>query len=69
MADDRRGFLTKVLAVLCGGAATLPPLAAGVWAFLDPLSRKGGGAKFLPVTELSAIPDDGVPRQIGRAHV
>lgn len=63
MADPRRGFLAKVMAVVTGGLATLPPLAAGVWAFLDPLSRKGAGAKFLPITELSAIPDDGMPRQ------
>jgi len=63
MAEERRGFLTKLMAILCGGLATLPPLAAGVWAFLDPLGRKAGGAKFLPVTDLSAIPDDGVPRQ------
>lgn len=63
MADPRRGFLAKVMAVVTGGLATLPPLAAGLWAFLDPLSRKGAGAKFLPITELSAIPDDGMPRQ------
>jgi Rieske Fe-S protein len=61
--DSRRGFLAKVAAVACGGLATLAPVAAGVWAFLDPLRRKGAAATFLPVTELSAIPDDGVPRQ------
>jgi Rieske Fe-S protein len=63
MADERRGFLTKILAMICGGVATLPPVAAGVWAFLDPLSRRGRGGTFLPVTDLSAVPDDGVPRQ------
>ncbi|MFM7035696.1 MAG: Rieske (2Fe-2S) protein [Planctomycetia bacterium] len=63
MSDERRGFLTKVMAIICGGAAVAPPFAAGLWAFLDPLSRRGGVAKFLPVTELAAIPDDGVPRQ------
>ncbi len=61
--DTRRGFLTKVAAVACGGLATLAPVAAGVWAFLDPLRRKTAAATFLPVTELSAVPDDGVPRQ------
>ncbi len=59
----RRHFLTELLAIICGGLAVLPPLVAGVWAFLSPLSRRGGSAKFLPITELSAIPDDGVPRQ------
>jgi len=61
--DTRRGFLAKVAAVACGGLATLAPLAAGVWAFLDPLRRKGAAATFLPVTELTAVPDDGLPRQ------
>ena len=59
----RRTFLTEVLAIACGGLAMLAPIGAGVWAFLDPLRRKGGAASFLPVTELSAVPDDGVPRQ------
>ena len=63
MADERRGFLTKVLAMICGSVAVVPPVAAGLWAFLDPLSRRSSAAKFLPVTELSALPDDGIPRQ------
>ena len=63
MADERRGFLTKLLAMVCGGVAVVPPVAAGLWAFLDPLSRRSSAAKFLPVTELSALPDDGIPRQ------
>jgi Rieske Fe-S protein len=62
-ADSRRNFLAKVAAVCCGGIATLVPVAAGVWSFLDPLGRRGSGATFLPVTDLAAIPDDGVPRQ------
>ena len=62
-AADRRGFLAQVLAVICGGLATLPPLAAGLWMFLDPLRRRGAAATFLPITELSSVPDDGIPRQ------
>jgi len=61
--SERRGFLTEALAVVCGGLATLTPLGAGVWAFLDPLRRRGGGARLIPVTELEAIPDDGLPRR------
>lgn len=60
---DRRGFLTRVLAVVCGGLATLVPLGAGLWAFLDPLRRGGGGGRFIPVADLAAIPADGVPRR------
>ncbi len=59
----RRNFLAELLALVCGGLATLTPVGVGVWAFLDPLRRKGSAASFLPVTELAAVPDDGVPRQ------
>jgi len=60
---ERRAFLTKLAAIVCGGLATLTPLAAGVWAFLDPLRRRSGGGRMIPVTELAAVPDDGVPRR------
>ncbi|MFM7184679.1 MAG: Rieske (2Fe-2S) protein [Planctomycetota bacterium] len=60
---SRRGFLAKVLAVACGGLATLPPVVAGLWCFFDPLRRQGSAATFLRVADLAAIPDDGVPRQ------
>ena len=63
VAESRRGALAKMLAIACGGLATLVPVGAAVWAFLDPLRRTAGAAKFLPVADLSAIPDDGVPRQ------
>ena len=62
-AADRRGFMTKLLAIVCGGLATLPPVLAGVWMFLDPLRRRGAAATFLPVTDLASVPDDGIPRQ------
>ena len=61
--DGRRGFLAKFVAVACGGLATMVPLGAGLWAFLDPLRRKAATATFLPVADLAAIPDDGLPRQ------
>ncbi len=59
----RRGFLAKALALGCGGLATLAPLGAGVWAILDPLRRTSGAAAFRPVTDLAAVPADGVPRR------
>jgi len=62
-AADRRGFLTAVAAIAAGGLAMLAPAAAGLWVLLDPLRRSGAKAAFLPVTELVAIPADGVPRQ------
>jgi Rieske Fe-S protein len=62
-STDRRGFVAKLLAVCCGGLATLPPLLAGVWTVLDPLKRRGAAATFLPVTDLTSVPADGIPRQ------
>jgi len=62
-AAARRGFLAEILAVCCGGLATLPPLLAGLWVTLDPLRRRGAAATFLPVTEIGSVPDDGIPRR------
>ena len=59
---QRRAFLAKAAAIVCGGLATLTPLAAGVWMFLDPLRRRAASASFLPVTTTTSVPDDGVPR-------
>ena len=61
--ESRRGFLAKVLALACGGLAVCVPLAAGAWAFLDPLRRKSAAAVFRPVADLAGIPADGVPRR------
>lgn len=63
LATPRRGFLTAFAAMASGGLATLAPIGAGIWAFLDPLGRRSTSASFLPVANLDAIPDDGVPRQ------
>ena len=62
-AAGRRNFFVEAMALVCGGLATLTPVAAGVWMFLDPLRRRSEAATFLPVTELKSLPDDGVPRQ------
>lgn len=60
---ERRGFIAKVMAIAAGGLATVVPAGAGLWVLLDPLRRKSAAAAFLPVADLAAIPDDGVPRQ------
>ena len=61
----RREFLTRAAAVVCGGAATLVPIGAGLITVLDPLRRGGaaGEAPFLLVTSLSSLPEDGTPRR------
>ncbi len=59
----RRPFLKRVLALLLGAIAFLPPLAAGVSAFLHPLRRGAGAGTLLRVTTLAALPEDGTPRR------
>ncbi len=63
VTQDRRSFITKALAVCCGGLATLTPVGAAVWAVLDPLRRTAGAGSFLRVADLANLPDDGQPRQ------
>ena len=66
-ATPRRGFLAIAGAMGIGGLITLTPLLSGIAFFLDPLLRKKGNFKggdaqgFLPVTNLSDLPDDGTP--------
>ena len=62
-ANERRGFLTKVTAVVLGGLVALIPAVTGLVVFLDPLRRKAKGATFIPIAPLGAVPDDGIPRQ------
>lgn len=58
----RRGFLRKFLAMVIGSIAIAVPAAAGLLVFIDPVRRKrGGGAEFIPVTPLDAVPVDGTP--------
>lgn len=61
---ERREFLTKAAAMVCGGVATLVPVGAGLMTVLDPLRRTGtGGHEFLRVTALASLPEDGTPRR------
>jgi menaquinol-cytochrome c reductase iron-sulfur subunit len=62
--DDRRGFVTKAVAVVAGGVVTACPVAAGVAVFMDPLLHKTAvEGRKIRVASLHALPDDGVPRQ------
>lgn len=70
--DDRRGFVAKAMAAVCGGIVTVFPLAAGLFTFADPWLRNSGksGAasaaekgRRIRIASLDALPDDGVPRQ------
>ncbi len=60
--SERRGFFGKFAAVVIGGLVMLFPFAAGLLVFADPLRRKAEGKRYLKVTALDSVPDDGVPR-------
>lgn len=60
---ERRDFLAKAAAVGIGAAVTLVPAGAGLVTLLDPLRRKARAGSLLRVTALTALPDDGSPRQ------
>jgi Rieske Fe-S protein len=60
---ERRDFLTKAAAVGIGAATALVPAGAGLFTLLDPLRHKARAGSFLRVTALTALPDDGSPRQ------
>ena len=60
--EDRRGFVTRLMAVICGGIAGAVPFFSGLVVILDPLRRKAGGKGFLRVTTLDSVPDDGIAR-------
>ncbi len=63
-SPERRDFLTKAAAMVCGGVATLVPVGAGLMTVVDPLRRTAvGGRTFLRVTSLSSLPEDGSPRR------
>ncbi|MBI1345458.1 Rieske 2Fe-2S domain-containing protein [bacterium] len=63
----RRNFLAAAAAVATGAVVALTPLAAGLAFFLDPLlkrrpSMRGADAEgYLPVANLTELPDDGTP--------
>ena len=63
--DDRRGFLTKLLAAVFGAVLITVPLVTGLMTFFSPLRRRGsGGSKdFIRVAFLDEIPLDGTPRR------
>ena len=49
--------------IVIGGIVSAVPFGAGIWAYINPLTREKGvdGDGFLKITSLDAIPDDGTP--------
>ena len=62
-AGDRRGFLGKVLAIVCGAFALLTPAGVGIVSFLNPLRMKGQGGASFRVATLESLPEDGSPQK------
>ena len=60
--EPRRDFISQALAVVIGTGVVVPPLAAGVVMFLDPVLRKDAALASIRIAPLAAVPDDGVPR-------
>jgi len=72
--SERRPFLVRVAALVTGGLVALFPFAAGFGVITDPWRRgrrsdtsdfnsggDAGGAKFVRICPLAALPADGVP--------
>lgn len=62
-ANERRGFLKRLLAGIIGAVLGLVPVGAGLTVFLDPLRRKTSARSAVRVATLDALPADGVPRK------
>ena len=62
-APTRRGFFARLAAIVFGAAALVPPVAVGVFSFLNPLSQKKATGQFRRVATLDALPEDGTPRK------
>jgi len=70
-SGERRSFLVRFAAIVCGGIVALFPFAAGWGVLIDPWRRGRRGAstngdssdaKFVRICPLAALPADGVPR-------
>jgi Rieske Fe-S protein len=60
---DRRGFFARAASVIIGGIVGVVPLLSGLLVVFDPLRRKSAGSRTVRVANLSALPEDGVPRK------
>ena len=61
--EARRSFLASLSALMVGAVASVVPIAVGVTALLDPLRRSQATSSAVHVTQLAALPSDGVPRK------
>ena len=62
--QDRRGFLGRAAAIVCGAVALLVPAATGIVAFLNPLRQKSQSGQFLRLASLDVLREDGTPQKM-----
>jgi menaquinol-cytochrome c reductase iron-sulfur subunit len=62
--ENRRGFLGRTVALVCGGFALLVPTAVGIAALLNPLRQKSQSGQFMRLGSLDVLPEDGTPRKV-----
>ncbi|NBP25054.1 MAG: Rieske (2Fe-2S) protein [Proteobacteria bacterium] len=60
----RRRFLTEAAAGAVGACCAGVPLASGLVAWLDPLSRSGGAGDWIEVADVASVPADGTPVRV-----
>ena len=60
---SRREFFKQTSAVVVSGICGAVPMVAGTIVFLDPLRRKSEVGEPIRVTNLGALPPDGIPRK------
>ena len=63
-AENRRGFLAQVVALIGGSIALMVPVVVGIVTSLNPLSQKGSGGRFFRLTSLDLLPEGGPPQRI-----
>jgi menaquinol-cytochrome c reductase iron-sulfur subunit len=60
---ERRGFCTKVIALLVAIGVYVPAAVAGVLALLSPLRQAGQAGRSMRLATLDGLPEDGTPRK------
>jgi Rieske Fe-S protein len=63
-AQPRRRFLAEAAAGAVGACCVGVPMASGLVAWLDPLSKASGSGDWIQVASLSSVPADGTPVRV-----
>ncbi|MBN2475763.1 MAG: Rieske 2Fe-2S domain-containing protein [Pirellulales bacterium] len=62
-AEQRRGFLAQAISLVLGTVTLLVPAVVGIVSFLNPLRQHGQAGRFMRLTSLDVLPEDGTPRK------